>query len=226
MKFACVSVDNAVDDMVEGISSALADGKRVVWLVCGGSNIGAQVEVMSSLREKSSETLKNLTIIPMDERYGKQGHQDSNYFQMQTAGFEPGEAVWVDVLSGNISLDETVEKYSDLVRHVFEGADLVVGTFGMGADGHTAGVLPLSAAVHETVLPVVGYEAPGFTRMTMTPNWLSHCSRAWLFAYGEQKATALHNLAEHTLPLDAMPAGLLYEIADVTVYNDLINSQE
>lgn len=225
MKFLQKTPEQTVPIIANTINSALQNGQTVLWLVCGGSNIPAQVAIMRQLCLDKPELLAHLTIIPMDERYGKPGHADSNYRQMKEAGFEPGAAKWHDVLANNLPLGETVEYYRELVEESFASSQFVVGTFGMGADGHTAGVLPNSPAVTDVEATVVGYDAPGFTRMTITPSWLIRCNVAYVLAYGEAKAEALTRLHNHSLPLEALPAGLHYDIPDVTVYNDCIGDE-
>ncbi len=225
MKFSKQSPDEVVPVIAEIINKALHSGKPVLWLVCGGSNIDTQVSVMQRLCVENTELLKNLTILPMDERYGEPGHADSNYRQMKEAGFNSGKANWYDVLAQDAPLSKTVEQYARLVEDAFAQSQYVLGTFGMGADGHTAGVLPYSPAVTDVEATVVGYQAPGLTRMTVTPSWLVRCTVAFVLAYGEAKAEALASLKDHELSLEAMPAGLLYDIPEVTVYNDYISDE-
>lgn len=226
MKFSLKTPEQTVPIIANTINKALQNGQTVLWLVCGGSNIQTQVAVMRQLCVEKPELLTQLTILPMDERYGEPGHTDSNYRQMKEAGFRPGAARWHDVLADNLPLTETVQRYRELVEESFASSQYVVGTFGLGADGHTAGVLPNSPAVTDTEATVVGYEAPGFTRMTIAPSWLVRCDVAYVLAYGEAKVEALKNLQARTRSLENMPAVLHYDIADATVYNDYIGGKD
>lgn len=226
MKFINTPIEQATPSITKALKRALDQHTNVLWLVCGGSNIKIQVAVMNTLREKYPELLDSLTVIPMDERFGTEGHADSNYKQMLEAGFDAGDAHWFDVLVNDQLLAETVAYYENIVEDTFAEAQYVIGTFGMGADGHTAGVLPNSPAVKDDSAVVVGYEAPGFTRMTITPHILTRCNQAFVLAYGAAKEKALRDLEENELSIIAMPAKLHYDIADVTVYNDVIASQE
>ena len=61
----------------------LTAGKKVLWLVSGGSNITASVQLMQNLAD---DLTKNLTIMAVDERYGLVGHADSNEGQLLAAG--------------------------------------------------------------------------------------------------------------------------------------------
>jgi len=225
MKFLKQPIQQAIPAITNTIVDQLRESKTVLWLVCGGSNISAQVTIMSNIQSQAPEYVKNLIILPMDERYGEAGHADSNYRQMCEAGFKPGDASWADVLAQNVPLAETVEYYGTCIENAFSNADFVIGTFGMGADGHTAGVLPHSPALSETAASVVGYTTPGFTRMTMTPTWLIRCDVSFVLSYGAEKAPALEDLREHSLSLNDMPAGLHYDIPNATIYNDHIGDE-
>lgn len=225
MRFIKAPAAQAVPRIAATIANELLQNKKVLWMVCGGSNIVTQVKVMNVLLSEATDYLHNLDILPMDERFGASGHADSNYLQMQTAGFIPGAASWTDILARDQPLDSTVAYYEECVKTAFAHADFVVGTFGMGADGHTAGVLPHSPALSSDNVAVVGYNAPGFIRMTITPQWLTRCDMSYVLAYGPEKVTALHNLQAHSLPLEEMPAGLHYDIPSATIYNDSIGEE-
>lgn len=222
MKFVAQGKEAAAQALYTCLSSELQLGRHVLWLVCGGSNIPTEAEVMRQLSEHHAAALDNLTILPMDERYGPVGHSDSNYHQLQEAGFKPGGALWMDVLAKNMPLGDTVAYYEDLFANAAAVADTIVGTFGLGTDGHTAGVLPHSPAVADSISSVVGYDSPPFVRMTLTPQELARTQHAYVLAYGESKREPLTRLQAHTEPLEALPAGLLYDIPDTHIYSDAL----
>ena len=225
MKFVRAGREAAATAVSERIVTELAAGKFVLWLVCGGSNIETEVKIMNRVRQ-SGRNVDALTVLPMDERFGPAGHPDSNYRQLKEAGFEPGQAAWYDVLQKNIPLADTVEYYTHLVENVMAAANTVVGVFGMGDDGHTAGVKPDSPAVRDTAATVIGYDSPPFIRLTLAPRELTRTDYAFVLAYGSEKAEALERLRANDEPLEKLPAGLLYDIPKVFVYNDQIESEE
>jgi 6-phosphogluconolactonase/glucosamine-6-phosphate isomerase/deaminase len=224
MRFVLGTPTKAVPAVVKTLSAELQSGKQVVWLVCGGSNIPAEAKIMGQLVKRIPTKLKQLTVLPMDERYGSPGHKDSNFKQLQKAGFHPGSANWYDVLAKNLPLEQTVEYYTHLVEDAFATADTIVGLFGLGPDAHTAGVLPGSPAAHDEPVTVVGYDSPPFVRMTLTPHELIKTNIAFVLAYGAGKKQALERLQQNQERLAELPASLLYEIPEVTVYNDRIES--
>ena len=226
MKFIREGSERAVQAMTERIAEELQTGHTVLWLVSGGSNVAPQCQVMTGLGQLCTpEQLSQLTIMPVDERYGPTGHADSNYAQMRQAGFEPNTARWIDVLADNISFDDTVRQYDDVLRQSYDTAHIVVATLGLGTDAHTAGVLPGSPAVESTDQFVVGYAWTDYQRMTSSLIALRRIAIVWLLAYGEAKAEALRRLYDNVEPLRDLPSVLLYELPEVYVYNDAIESE-
>ncbi len=226
MKFSTQPVAAANKAVFDFLTAQLTTGKKVLWLTSGGSCIAPQVDIMERLRQASPSVLPALTILPVDERYGSKGHKHSNTAQMRTAGFDSYTAAWHDVLKRNEPVQETVSYYSELVSDTRAVADVVVATLGMGADGHTAGVLPGSPAVTDTVSTVVGYSWSDYERMTLGISTLLKIDHVWLLAYGEGKKQALERLHANSEPIEKLPAKILYDIANVTVYNDYITTEE
>lgn len=226
MRFIVEGTDKAGSVITAELTAQLRAGKRVIWLVCGGSNIPVEADIMTRLRAIEGLELSKLLVLPMDERYGKPGHADSNYKQLQDAGFEAGDAFWVDVLAKGQPLEETVAYYDSLVQTSFASADHIVGVFGLGADGHTAGVKPGSPALVDDMASVVGFKWDDFTRMTLTPRELIRSDSAFLLAYGDAKKPMLEHLRQGDAPITEVPANLLHKIADVAVFNDQIGDKE
>lgn len=192
--------------------------QRVLWLVCGGSNIPAAVEVMASLPEEES---KNLAIFLTDERYGAFGHMDSNAKQLHDTGFQPKNAIFVPVLAPGFSLEETKERYATAARRAIEHADVVIAQFGIGADGHIAGILPHSEATTADGW-VTAYDAGQYTRVTLTFEALKHITVAYAMVFGPAKRHALEQLRDENLSLAEEPSQILKSLPEAYVYNDQI----
>lgn len=223
MKFVREGREVAAIAVSERIVAELAAGRLVLWLVCGGSNIETEVEIMKQVRQ-AGQNVDALTILPMDERYGKPGHPDSNHQQLLDKHFDPDIAAWYDVLAKNLPLADTVDYYAHLAENAFASVNTVVGVFGMGDDGHTAGVKPHSPALQDAAATVVGYDSPPFIRLTLTPRELVKADYAFVLAYGDEKAGALKRLQANDEPLEKLPAKLLYDVPEVYVFNDQVES--
>jgi 6-phosphogluconolactonase/glucosamine-6-phosphate isomerase/deaminase len=212
-----------IEDMATRLSIALKIGSKVLWFVCGGSNVKNAVAVMELLRLKvSPEALANLTVALTDERYGQPGHKDSNWQQLIDAGFNFHKIATLPVLVGR-SLDATVLDYETRIAaafaHIETTRGLVIGLFGIGADGHIAGVLPGVPIVNGGRL-VYGYEAGPFIRVTLTLKAIERFETAYAFVFGPEKEKALKDLAGSDLDLMTEPAQVLKKVPESVVYTD------
>lgn len=214
-------MEEGVQPLLDRLMEELQNGKRVLWLVPGGSNIPLSAQVMRELPEDLTE---QLTMYLTDERYGEINHPDSNTRQLQEAGFNAKKARQVNVLARGLSLEETTEQYALSISTAFQAADVVIAQMGMGPDGHICGVLPGSPAVHSRKL-VVGYPTETFTRITLTPKALQdHVTAAYVYAFGEAKKEALTNLLTGK-SLDEQPAQVLKSLPEAYVYNDQMEGE-
>ncbi len=199
------------------LAAALSAGKRVLWLISGGSNIPITVEAM---RQIPSELTSRLSITPIDERYGPAGHADSNVRQLQDAGFNPKQARFIPILDGN-TLEATTNAYARRMEELFAKNEIVVGQFGIGADGHTAGILPHSPAAEEEHMLATSYQGPDFTRITLTFPALRRITTAYAFAYGPGKRAAMQRLRQGAASYLIQPAQILRAIPETYVFTDI-----
>jgi 6-phosphogluconolactonase/glucosamine-6-phosphate isomerase/deaminase len=213
------SIQEGVEPLADRLIEELEAGKKVLWLVSGGSNIPLSVQVMEQIPDKLTA---GLTVFLSDERYGEVGHADSNSKQLDDAGFSHKDARVTYVLSRGMSLIETTDQFSLAISAAFEVADIIIGQFGMGADGHILGILPGTPAVDSEKL-VCGYATEDFTRITLTAKAVrENIDVAYVFAFGPSKKEQLLTLTSKELPVSDQPAQLLKELPEAYVYNDQI----
>lgn len=203
--------------------SALKSGKKVLWLVSGGSNIPISVSVAKALPEHLTT---NLTIMLADERFGRLSHPNSNSQQLLTAGFNYGLASFYTILN-NLSLQATVQNYQKIVVKQFNQADQIIAQLGLGTDSHIAGILPNSVATKQldNNQLVISYQAQDFERITLTFEALRYINIAFVFAYGISKKQAIENLLEKNSSLKDQPAQILKDISQSYVYNDSVEGR-
>jgi 6-phosphogluconolactonase/glucosamine-6-phosphate isomerase/deaminase len=214
-----VNVEGTTDlevELTNALNVALTTNKPVLWLVPGGSNISTAVSVMANIE---LENIQNLTIILSDERYGNPGHPDSNFFQLHQAGFSERGATFVDLLYGG-SFEETVSVSNNAMQHIFTRAEIIIAFFGMGPDGHIAGILPNSPAAIGSESWMIGYEAGQYKRITLSPFALSHIQTAFVGAYGPEKLAALTTLRDQSVPIAQQPAQILRHLPFVKIFSD------
>jgi 6-phosphogluconolactonase/glucosamine-6-phosphate isomerase/deaminase len=204
--------------LIDALTLALEKHSRVLWLVPGGSNISIATEVMQVLPEAFTPKLH---IMLTDERYGEVGHPDSNFWQLQEAGFEPKQATFIPTLKMGLSLTQTAQTCAENFLKESKEAGFIIGQFGIGPDGHIAGILPHSPASTSTNL-CEGYHTEQFDRLTLTFLALKHIDTAYAFVYGQTKKTALERLKQATADLVDQPCQILRHIPEAYIYNDCI----
>lgn len=213
------SPDRGIKDLARSLSDALLKRVKVVWLLSGGSNVSISVEAMAALRKEIPFNLfKNLYVGLVDERYGEVGHKDSNWQAFIDSGFDFDGVKKVPVLTG-LSLRKTVIDYSKNISEQFEEASVIIGQFGIGSDGHIAGILPYSRAVFSEDL-IFAYDALPLRRITITASFISKVNQAFVFVFGADKKEAVRNLRDKNLSLEEQPAQILKKISQVFLYSN------
>ncbi|NVN97464.1 6-phosphogluconolactonase, partial [Candidatus Nomurabacteria bacterium] len=151
------NLEEIADFVANSINKQLAEGKRVLWFVTGGSSIKVQSKVADKINTKLPG---RLVITLTDERYGEENHPDSNWYQLKQLGFEIEKTKIITFLTGE-SFTDTTKRLREVLKEELDKADYKIGNFGIGIDGHTAGILPHTAAVDSPDL-VCAYETPLF----------------------------------------------------------------
>lgn len=215
--YKTLSIEPVADKLADSLAEHLGKGLSALWLVPGGSGIEIASMAARNLRALNVD-LSKLTVSLSDERYGPVGHPDSNWLQLQKAGFKLPGARLSPVLAG-LSLEATAAAYSSFLEQALRLATYKLAFLGMGADGHIAGIKPGSPAVDSHKL-AAGYEWEDFTRLTMTPLAIKRADEVVCWAAGSAKRGALESLDDE-LPLEVEPAQILKAVSSVTVYNDI-----
>ncbi|HZL08104.1 MAG TPA: 6-phosphogluconolactonase [Candidatus Dormibacteraeota bacterium] len=209
--------EDGVADLTERLVRELAAGRRVLWLTSGGSNTMPTVQIMANI---PANLRSKLSVMPIDERYGETGHDESNWAQLLRAGFEGGEAALLPVLEDGLSFEQTIDRYNQMAIQAFNDNEVIVAQLGVGGDGHVAGILPGSSAATETDDLAVGYRSDPLTRLTLTFAALRRISAAYIFAFGNTKKEALKKLQTQSVPLDRQPAQVLKQLPEAYFYSD------
>ena len=214
----------AISPLTSKLKGALNLGPTL-WLVPGGSNIPLVVSVMESL---SIELTDDLTIALTDERFGPYDHPDSNWVQLKNAGFDPKRARIIEVLQpgDGSDLNSVIDRYNSELDSILDEMSAAIGLFGMGADGHIAGILPNSAATNEaSYSTVTGYSGTPFSRITISFSAIRRLNAAFLVAMGEAKRAQLVRLITQDAPLSDQPAQIIKQVSESYLYNDQLGGQ-
>jgi 6-phosphogluconolactonase/glucosamine-6-phosphate isomerase/deaminase len=193
-------------------------GKHVLLFMTGGSSVAVGVKVAKFLRENTDEKLiGNLAITLTDERYGVVGHSDSNWQQLIDRGFDLPKAKLIPVLIG-ADKKITTQKFNEELNEEFMREGYKIGMFGIGADGHTAGVLPNSDAISSSDF-AFSYDTPTFSRITITPKAIEKLDEAVVWVQGEDKWPILKDL-EKDIDIKKQPAQILKKVPLLKIFTN------
>ncbi|HEY4963282.1 MAG TPA: 6-phosphogluconolactonase [Candidatus Saccharimonadales bacterium] len=203
------------NELYQTLSSNLSL-KKVLWIVSGGSNIAVTTRVMARI---DNELSKNLIMILADERYGSEGHPDSNFTQLVDSGFDQKNATFYKTLIDDQSISQTISRIGQAYKRAMNETAMVVGQLGVGDDGHIAGILPGSPVIG-LISDVVYFKAEKFKRISLSLEALKSIDIAFVFCFGKNKAKTLKDIERNELEYSQLPAKILQDIKTVYVYND------
>jgi len=215
--FTVTTIKPVVAHLATTISYHLVEKHKVLWLVSGGSSAKIAVKTAKRIDSEALENIQNLTVSLIDERYGPVGHPDSNWQQLNEAGFRIKGANMPPVLA-NASLEQTAKNYAQFIEKALKEHDYILGLVGIGADGHTFGIKPGSPAIRGKEL-VCAYTWDDYVRLTLTPHAIEKIDEIVAYAVGNEKRGALDDLVK-SIPPKQQPAQYLKTARKLTVYND------
>ena len=194
-------------------------GKKVLFFVTGGSSVPICVRVSEIIREHPHSSL---SVMLTDERYGPIDHVDSNWYKLIQMGFSLPQAKLIPTLTGDNHII-TTNKFEATLKSELENAEFKIGLFGIGIDGHTAGILPDTDAVNFNNF-ACGYDTSIFSRITITPKTIEKLDEAVVWGQGEAKWHVLKDL-EQEIDIKKQPAQILKKVPLLTIFTDYVKEQ-
>jgi 6-phosphogluconolactonase len=186
----------------------------------GGATPRRMYELLAAEPLRSGVDWSRVEFFWSDERWVPAEHRDSNYGCARThlldrIGAAPEHVHRVKTESG--TPEEAAREYEREIARVFgvtEGArppafDLVL--LGLGADGHTASLFPMTWPLTERRRWVVAHfvQRLGAARITLTPPILNRAREIRMLVTGADKADALRAVIEGARETDRLPAQLV-----------------
>lgn len=205
-------------DIASQINNSLLNRKSVLWLLSGGSALDTAVRTRELLNDDALEATK-LTVGLIDERYGEVGHLDSNWAQLLNKGFNVKNISPEPILQNNVNLPDTADAYAKKIQKILNSKDVIIGLFGIGPDGHTAGLFPNSKLLHSSRLydSLIGNDYP---RISSTPELINQINWKYIYAVGDNKALAVNNMLKDG-PIGTVPARILKNGKSVKLYTNV-----
>jgi 6-phosphogluconolactonase/glucosamine-6-phosphate isomerase/deaminase len=216
MEFIRADEATATRALTERLAASLSQDKTL-WLVCGGSNIAISVAVMNALRSDKNNIVGNLTVAMTDERYGPVGHANSNWQQLLNSGFGINGIRTIPILTG-APIEDEAAAYAKKLAEAFSENKTAIGQYGIGANGHIAGVFPHSIGVTSNEF-ICSYEEPAYKRITMTLKAFNKLTAAYALVFGASKHDVVQKFKEF-VPLEEMPSQILKQLREPYLYSD------
>ncbi len=179
---------------------------------------GGSATLVASAASKAIRGVdSNLYICLTDERPGPVDHPESNWKQLKETGFNYLSREYFEILNGQ-NADVETTAYSAWLNHFVSVVDFKIGLFGIGTDGHTAGILP---GCNTPSGALAAYYKDGTReRISVTPQLIAKLDVAVVYAMGIEKKPMLELLASGQ-PSD-LPLICLQAAGELIVYNDQI----
>ncbi len=215
-KIFTTNVKEPIEDLVEFISLERFKDKSLLLLISGGSTVELVAEVLSRLEKVDLKISLHIGLI--DERYGLEGHINSNWQKLLNSGVSINTVHNHPVLYEKDSISETTHRYNRLVEDLLDSVDYSIGIFGIGIDGHTAGILPYSSVINEDEF-YAHYNAVDYKRISITPTGINRLDQIIIYATGKEKWPAIDAM-QNEGSVNKIPARMFKEMKNVILYTD------
>lgn len=220
---------------ITALSQKLSENKDedILFLFSGGSSL----EILPE--EINDEIFSKLTIAVLDERFSS-APENNNFLQFKETNFyskaySKGSKFFESVPSDKSSLDEFAMSFAEFLTSwtVQYPSGKIFATVGMGADGHTAGIMPypedptmFNMLFGDPAFWVRGYDAGNKTkigkRVTTTNVFLkTKIDFAVAYVVGEEKKDAFSSLLSAKSNIHEIPARVWYNMKEIEVFTDI-----
>ncbi len=230
----------------EGILAAAEKLHQLLWsaqqaktpvllLVSGGSALEILNHIEASVIDAS------LTLGVLDERFS-QDPAINNFAQfMTTKLYADAAASGSSFIDTRLQWNEPIEKLAERFEATLKNwraqnpSGKIFITQGMGADGHTAGIMPFpenpqlfGELFDQPEKWIAHYDAGNKNqfplRVTTTLSFLKTVDASIFFVFGEDKKTAMDQVNSQSVTLATTPAGIVRQIRTIYVFTDLTTS--
>jgi len=193
---------------------------NLTLLLAGGSCLNA---VRQAVKELDDSVLGRIHLAQIDERVVPPDDPASNWLQIKDS-----VGAKLNKFASALPMVPSVEEPDDLaisyemqLMGLLETADETIGVYGIGEDGHIAGMLSTPDPGEFTQFLdgrlVVGFEGRDFTRLTTTAALLTKLSEIVLLTCGPAKVKAVEKINLELAP-HKHPAQLLKDASRVSLF--------
>jgi 6-phosphogluconolactonase/glucosamine-6-phosphate isomerase/deaminase len=230
--------ENAIQFLSEAFGKRIVKNEPVLFLCTGGSSAVVAAAVCKDLADRYGDKKGGLkwlfTVSLADERFGPEGHPESNLVKLVNLGLPMGKVSTIHLLKGsavdNDAFSEAVRHFdaflTDATEKKLAGKLHIAALLGIGSGNQTAGILPGSPVVNPEATGThditnlrwaAGYHSSILTRITITPDFFPMIDLAAVWIDPKETPDAASRLEEDLSPVDH-PAQLLKKAAETIVF--------
>lgn len=211
-----------IDSGVAKIVAACADKEGAAFVGISGGK--TPLPMYQALSKNVKFNFEQTQFFLVDERYVPYDHHDSNYAAIKKS-FAAALPVFFQNLHDfdtSLPLEESASRYAEDILKIPE-TRLDIAILGMGSDGHTASLFPLSPALaveDKLVIATINETSPHppvRERLTMTFPMLLKSREIILFVSGHNKQGALDDLLAGKKDVAHFPVRRLMDHTEFTI---------
>jgi 6-phosphogluconolactonase/glucosamine-6-phosphate isomerase/deaminase len=232
--------DKFASDVAQTVNQKLTEGEVILFL-SGGSVISTYNLLAERL---DSELVSNLSLVMADDRMFEPNSMSCGLTTLNTninANQIILETKLIDFVEANsgsflrfdsqLSPKEATEKFENQLGSKLESANSKIGIFGIGADGHTAGIKPIfnksefSEKFEDSRKLVTFFEANDYPfRATTSIEMIKNIDQYFIYSCGSKKEDILTKLkqtdtTDKNYTLHEFPAQI-FANTDAKIYTD------
>jgi 6-phosphogluconolactonase len=195
----------AANYLADRIREQLAKKNFFTMAISGGRT---PWEMIKELAKEDLEWEK-VFLFQVDERIAPDGHPDRNLTQLFKSIENTKLPTRLNIFPMHViaeDLDLACEEYADYIKSITETGKLDLVHLGMGADGHTASLIPGDEVleVQDKTVALTSHPYQGRKRMTLTYPLINQAEKILWIITGEEKAEMLERLLQQD---PTIPAG-------------------
>lgn len=204
--------------IAQAARKAIFDHGRFTFAISGGRTPWEMLKFLS----KEKLAWEKIFIFQVDERIAPDGHPDRNLTQFFKTMEGSGLMTRVNVFPMPVTqenLEEACMEYSETIAQVKGGAPFDLIHLGMGADGHTASLVPNDpiCEVKDKDIAITTNLYQGRLRMSVTYPFIAKAKEIMWVITGEEKREMYHRFLDGD---ETIPAGIISK-DNAVVFTDL-----
>ena len=197
--------EKAAQYIEEKMRTAILTKGSFTMAISGGKTPWQMLKILS----KAKLRWEKVFLFQVDERVAPDGNEERNLTQLFKSIEGSGIMTRINVFPMHViseNLAEETKAYSEVIQRVTENGELDLIHLGMGADGHTASLIPGDSVceVADADIAMTADPYQGRMRMTITYPLINRAKEVLWLVTGEEKAEMLQRLLQQD---PSIPAG-------------------